>query len=164
MSRRHHVVIVAPNPALATAMLSWLGSAGYELAIVTTFAAAKALLETKPALVISELKLGEYNGLHLALKARALGIPAIIVGPQDGVLQKDADELGATYLTSVLRRSQVLELVADRIGARLLQSICRACDCQLQFEREAQTVQTGSPAPRPPLRIRRAGPLGPAVT
>ena len=44
MPRRHHVVIVAPNPALATAMLSWLGSAGYELAIVTTFAAAKPAL------------------------------------------------------------------------------------------------------------------------
>ena len=117
MSRRHHVVIVAQNPALATTLLSWLGTAGYELAIVTTFTAAKALLETKPALVISELKLGEYNGLHLALKARAVGIPAIIVGPQDAVLQRDAGDLGATYLTTVLRRSEVLDMVADRVGA-----------------------------------------------
>lgn len=117
MPRRHHVVIVAQNPALATALLSWLGSAGYELAIVTTFAAAKALLETDPALVISEVKLGEYNGLHLALKARASGIPAIIIGPQDPVLKRDASELGAVYLTSVLRRRQLLELVAERIGA-----------------------------------------------
>jgi DNA-binding NtrC family response regulator len=116
MARRHHVVIVAQNPALATALLSWLGSAGYELAIVTTFPAAKALLETEPALVISEVKLGEYNGLHLALKARALGIPAIVIGPQDAVLSKDAMELGAVYLTSVLRRRQLLDLIADRIG------------------------------------------------
>ena len=118
MPRRHHVVIVAQNPALATALLSWLGGAGYELAIVTTFTAAKALLETNPALIISELKLGEYNGLHLALKARAAGIPTVIIGPQDAVLQKDADELGAAYLTSVLRRSQVLDLVASRVGGK----------------------------------------------
>jgi DNA-binding NtrC family response regulator len=142
MSRRHHVVIVAQNPALATALLSWLGSAGYELAIVTTFAAAKALLETKPALVISELKLGEYNGLHLALKARAAGIPAIIVGPYDPVLQKDADELGATYLTSVLRRSQVLDLVQERLGGTTVPTeIPVASDLLLQFERDTRSTQ-----------------------
>ena len=142
MSRRHHVVIVAQNPALATALLSWLGSAGYELAIVTTFAAAKALLETKPALIISELKLGEYNGLHLALKARAAGIPAIIVGPHDPVLQKDADELGATYLTSVLRRSQVLDLVQERLGGTPLPTeIPVASDLLMQFERDSHPTQ-----------------------
>ena len=142
MSRRHHVVIVAQNPALATALLSWLGSAGYELAIVTTFAAAKALLETKPALIISELKLGEYNGLHLALKARAVGIPTIIVGPHDPVLQKDADELGATYLTSVLRRSQVLDLVSERLGATATPAeIPVASDLLMQFERDARSYQ-----------------------
>ena len=142
MSRRHHVVIVAQNPALATALLSWLGSAGYELAIVTTFAAAKALLETKPALIISELKLGEYNGLHLALKARAVGIPTIIVGPHDAVLQKDADELGATYLTSVLRRSQVLDLVSERLGATGVPTeIPVASDLLMQFDRDARSYQ-----------------------
>jgi len=142
MSRRHHVVIVAQNPALATALLSWLGSAGYELAIVTTFAAAKALLETKPALIISELKLGEYNGLHLALKARAAGIPAIIVGPHDAVLQKDADELGATYLTSVLRRSQVLDLVQERLGGSAVPTdVPIASDLLLQYERDSRSNQ-----------------------
>ena len=117
MPRRHHVVIVAQNPALATALLSWLGSAGYELAIVTTFTAAKALLETEPALIIAEVKLGEYNGLHLALKARAANIPAIIIGPHDPVLERDAEDLGAAYVTSVLRRRHVLDLVAERLGS-----------------------------------------------
>src|SRR6478735_4822433 len=145
MSRRHHVVIVAQNPALATALLSWLGSAGYELAIVTTFAAAKALLETRPALVISELKLGEYNGLHLALKARALGIPTLIVGPQDVVLQKDAEELGATYLTSVLRRSQVLELVAERIAPTAdVAGVPVVSDLLMQLEQESNELNTSS--------------------
>jgi CheY-like chemotaxis protein len=142
MPRRHHVVIVAQNPALATALLSWLGTAGYELAIVTTFAAAKALLETQPALVISEVKLGEYNGLHLALKARAAGIPAIVIGPQDPVLQKDADELGATYLTSVLRRQQVLELVVERLGSTVTvtpNALPAAGDLMWQFDQDSGT-------------------------
>lgn len=144
MPRRHHVVIVAQNPALATALLSWLGTAGYELAIVTTFTAAKALLETNPALIISELKLGEYNGLHLALKARAAGIPTIIIGPQDAVLQKDADELGAAYLTSVLRRSQVLDLVASRVGGTAKPTtIPLANDLMWQMEHESSAAVSG---------------------
>jgi DNA-binding response OmpR family regulator len=144
MPRRHHVVIVAQNPALATALLSWLGTAGYELAIVTTFAAAKALLETEPALVIAEVKLGEYNGLHLALKARAAGIPAIVIGPQDSVLQKDATDLGASYLTSVLRRRRVLDLVAERLGSTLPvgpATVSVAGDLAWQFEQEPAALQ-----------------------
>src|SRR5262245_33117615 len=144
MPRRHHVVIVAQNPALATTLLTWLGSAGYELAIVTTFTAAKALLDTKPALLISELKLGEYNGLHLALRARGLDIPAVVIGPEDRVLQRDADELGATYLTSVLRRSQLLELVTKRIGSTAHQThVPIVGDLFLQFEGDV-TGQTGA--------------------
>ena len=137
MPRRHHVVIVAQNPALATTLLSWLGSAGHELAIVTTFAAAKALLDTQPALVISELKLGECNGLHLALRARAVGIPAIVIGPADAVLRKDADDLGATYLSTVLRRSEVVNLVAERLGATPMPTTLPvANELMWQFENE----------------------------
>ena len=141
MPRRHHVVIVAQNPALATALLSWLGSAGYELAIVTNFAAAKALLDTEPALLISEVKLGEYNGLHLALRARSAGIPAIVIGPNDPVLKKDADELGAIYLTSVLRRRHVLDVIAERLGAAAASAapavLPVAGDILWQFEQES---------------------------
>ena len=115
MPRAHHVLIVAQSPAIATALRSWLGSVHCELTIVTTYAAAKNLLDTGPSLLISELKLGEYNGLHLALKARASGIPAIVIGPEDAVLRKDASELGAVYLTSVIRRPRLLEIVKERL-------------------------------------------------
>ena len=140
MARRHHVVIVAQNPALATALLSWLGSAGYELAIVTTFAAAKALLETQPVLLIAEVKLGEYNGLHLALKARAAGIPSIVIGPKDPVLARDAESLGAAYLTSVIRRRQVLDAVADKMGeTRTLVPTALPTGAELAWQMEQQS-------------------------
>jgi DNA-binding response OmpR family regulator len=145
MPRRHHVVIVAQNPALATALLSWLGSAGYELAIVTTFGAAKALLETQPALLIAEVKLGEHNGLHLALKARVAGIPAIVIGPQDPVLKKDSEELGAAYMTSVLRRRHVLDLVAERVGSTIAVSpstLPTGSEFAWQFDADEASVAT----------------------
>lgn len=116
MIRRQHVVVVAQNPVLATTLLSWLSSAGYELAVVTTFAAARTLLETSPALMVSEMKLGQYNGLHLALKAKALGVPAVVIGPDDTVLAREAGLVGAIYLSSVLRRRQLLDLIAEHVG------------------------------------------------
>ena len=119
MPRRHHVVIVAQNPALAKALLNWLGDAGYELTIATTFAAGKALIDRAPALIISELKLGEYNGLHLALKAGAVGVPAIVIGPSDKVLERDADDLGVTYISSVLRRQPFLDLIDNRLRSTM---------------------------------------------
>jgi hypothetical protein len=33
------------------------------------------------------------------------------------VLERDAEELGASYVTSVLRRRHMLDLVAERLGA-----------------------------------------------
>ena len=55
-------------------------------------------LESSPDLLISEVRLGEYNGLHLALRAQVRGIRAIVIGVRDRVIQQDAAMLGATYL------------------------------------------------------------------
>ena len=45
-----------------------------------------------PRLLISEIKLGAYNGLHLAVRSLAVGIPAITIG--DSTFSSDAEQLG----------------------------------------------------------------------
>jgi DNA-binding response OmpR family regulator len=116
MIRRQQILVVSQSPKVGNSLLLWLGEAGYELSIVTTFQAAKVHLESAPHLVITELKLGDYNGLHVALRAKAVGIPAIVLGPEDSVLEKDAKEFGATYIKSALRRKSFLELVETLLG------------------------------------------------
>jgi DNA-binding response OmpR family regulator len=111
--RRQQILIVARSEGLATSLFSWLGAAGYEVAIVTTVAAAKLHLDSRPDLVIAEVKLGEYNGLHVALHARALGIAALVVGHPDAVLERDAQEFGVGYRHSPVRRAELLAFVAD---------------------------------------------------
>lgn len=147
MPRRHHVVIVAQNPSLGAALLAWLGAAGYELAIATTFAAGKALLEFQPALLISEVKLGEYNGLHLALKATAAGVPAVVIGPKDTVLERDAQDLGVMYISSVLRRKQLLELIAEL--TRSANVVPKPSATQSHWPVESESLAS----PAPPNRI-----------
>ena len=113
MSTRRHILVVSQNPRTANTLIAWLSPAGYELSIVNTFAAAKIHLNSAPDLLVTELKLQEYNGLHLALRAHVVGIPAIVLGPTDAVLAKDAFELGATYLSALPSRAELVRIIGD---------------------------------------------------
>jgi hypothetical protein len=67
---------------------------------VTThsYVAAKARLEHGISLLVTELELDDYNGLQLALRAQSYSIPALVVGRHDDVLERDAEQLGATFV------------------------------------------------------------------
>ena len=111
MAHRRHVLVVARNLRVAERLVAWLEESGRETTLVTTFADAKTHLEMRPDVVVTELKLGEYNGLHLALKAAAAHIPAVVLGPDDPVLRNDAAGVHALYLTT-LTRTALLDAVA----------------------------------------------------
>lgn len=117
MNQRQQILVVAQQPKVADRMTSWAGTAGYDVTVVTTFAGAKAQLDMVPDLLIAELKLAEYNGLHLVLRARAAGIPAIIIGPADPVLEREAETFGAVYLREGLSRSVVLEAIHRQLAS-----------------------------------------------
>jgi FixJ family two-component response regulator len=79
--------------------------------VVSSFATAKQYLDEQPAVLISEVRLGEYNGLHLALRAQGRGVPAVLIGEPDSVLQREATQLGATYLAGVLDAQRLLSVI-----------------------------------------------------
>jgi DNA-binding NtrC family response regulator len=115
MHQGHRILVVAQTTTLASTLVSWLGGSQHQLAFVNTFAAGKVQLTNKPDLLITEVKLGEYNGLHLALRGQAAGIPAIVVGPTDNGFEHEAEQLGATYLESAGLNSDELNTVIDRL-------------------------------------------------
>jgi len=110
-TKQRRILVVAPTTPLANNLLSWLGDAGYEVTVVSTFTAAKRHLESSPDALITEVKLHDYNGLHLALRAKAIDIPSIVLGSADAVLQREAQRLGVIYFTDELDRAQVLSIV-----------------------------------------------------
>jgi DNA-binding response OmpR family regulator len=112
MLSRPHVLVVTQNRAVANTLLSALLPQGFELSVVTTFTAAKTRLQTHPDLVIADVKLGAYNGIHLAVRAQAVEIPALVIGPDDPVLRRDAVAMGATYLSEPLDENAVATEVA----------------------------------------------------
>ena len=89
MTASVHVLVVAPTPAIAETVTSRLVSLRANVTLVTSFNAARqGLCESTPDLLISEVRLGEFNGLHLALRARSKGIRAIVLGDNDQVTQR----------------------------------------------------------------------------
>lgn len=95
------ILMVDPTLSEAYFAASHLLAAGFNLTVSRSFQEAKGLLGSGQfALLISVLRLGAYNGLHLALRASAQSsIPAIVTSPtEDPVLRADAEALDVTYI------------------------------------------------------------------
>jgi hypothetical protein len=66
-----------------------------------TFPLAKsALLEAQPAVLVTQVRLGEFNGIHLALwgRSRLPSLRVVIVGQSDPHLEGEARTSGSFYL------------------------------------------------------------------
>ena len=95
------VLLVGPNIESRSRTERWLLRAGFETESVSTFEAARPrLTATTPDVLVSAVQLGEYNGLHLAIigRDRRPALVAVVIGPADAVLAREAEQHGATYL------------------------------------------------------------------
>jgi DNA-binding response OmpR family regulator len=84
-----------------------LSQLGFTVLVAADFAAAKRRLATRPPhLLVADLRLGAYNGLHLVFSGKATKpeLAAILVGDRsDRGMRADAEEAGATFLTEPLQ-------------------------------------------------------------
>src|SRR5688572_10605369 len=94
------VVLVLPTAALVDTVTRALPAGDTVVAIVSDFRTARALMFADVDLVVSELKLGAYNGLHLAMSAGQHGIRSLVLGPDDPVLIAEATGLAVPYLAA----------------------------------------------------------------
>jgi DNA-binding response OmpR family regulator len=98
------ILVVDDNPSSVAALVEAFVTSGLPAAGAHGFAHALKMLESvEPELLITGVRLGPYNGLHLVLRARALypNVAAILIGPADPNLASDALALGAAaYLTT----------------------------------------------------------------
>ena len=95
-----------------------LSAAGFLVSPVDRFETAKGRLSyNPPSILITAVKLGEFNGLHLVLEARAAGPVAAIVTSDvaDRVLERDAEQLGATFLVQPVSGRELLAAVVRTV-------------------------------------------------
>lgn len=119
MSLQRTILLVSPTPSMAKALSSAIRRMGHHVLVTRTFEGAKRYLTAMPHLLVTELKLGAYNGLHLALRAGATDIPTLVIA--DDSFEQDVEQVGAVRLTAESAvgdsfRAQVIRLLQG-IGA-----------------------------------------------
>jgi two-component system response regulator RegA len=96
------VLVVTAAGSDVPAPIAALAAHGFQLAAAEGFAEARTLIGSEPPdVLITEVRLGEYNGLHLVLRAKAIrpDMAALVCFEQpDVVLEREAVSLGATVL------------------------------------------------------------------
>jgi DNA-binding response OmpR family regulator len=110
------ILVVEDDTATRRGMAQLLTGAGYEVTETASMTDALTLLSTDtPDLVITDLRLAEFNGLYLAA-VNPQRIPVIIVtGYADRGLEAEARELGADFMLKPVKPSQLLAVVERRL-------------------------------------------------
>ncbi|MQA31304.1 MAG: response regulator [Luteitalea sp.] len=111
------ILIVDDDQATRSGLKRFFERATYEVIAVSTFADGRiALAESAPDILIADVRLGEFNGLHLIV-TNPRPIPTIIVtGFADPVLEADARHLGAEYLLKPVSPAALMDLVKQKLG------------------------------------------------
>jgi len=113
------ILIVDDDLSLLDALESALKQAGQrEVVALGAFADARRALHTDHFdVLITDVRLGAFNGLQLAVLARDQNpeIQLIVFsGFDDPVLRQEAERLGAVYLVKPVTSRQLLELIKTR--------------------------------------------------
>ena len=96
-------LIVSPDSAVQAVYTEHVGALGFRVHRATTLAQARELLaDVRPDVLVTELRLKEHNGIHLAHLAHTVlpGLPVVVVGYRDKVLEAEAASAGATYVVT----------------------------------------------------------------
>jgi DNA-binding NtrC family response regulator len=116
--RPDRVLIVDDDGATRRGLVQLLTQAGYEATAVGSFdEARRSIGASPPDLLITDIRLEAYNGLQLILNSPR-SIPTIVItGFADPVLEAEARRGGAAYLVKPVQPMELLEVVAEKLGA-----------------------------------------------
>jgi DNA-binding NtrC family response regulator len=115
---RKTILLVEDDDATRVGLSTLLQRAGYEVVASESVQEGRNLLkEDSPDLLITDVRLGAFNGLQLlAMSPRP--IPAIVTtGFPDPVLEAEARQLGAKFLLKPVEPGNLLALVAEMLEA-----------------------------------------------
>ena len=118
MSKR--VLVVDDDPVLLQMVDRWLTLAGHHVTTFTHFEDARQFLShTTPDILIADVRLGAFNGIHLALhlRDREAHMPIVVVsGFEDAVLRDEVARCGGTFLLKPLTAPALLAHLQDEPG------------------------------------------------
>jgi DNA-binding NtrC family response regulator len=108
-------LVVEPTLANQILALSALSLGGFQVTVADNYRAVRAFLDQyPPTLLLTEIRLKEYNGLHLVLRGKTChpSMATIVTTTwSDAALQSDAESLGATFVPQPVTQEELLAAV-----------------------------------------------------
>ena len=110
-----HVLIVEDDEPTLRLMTRAVSAAGHRVTSFGDFEGAKKYLEaTEPDVLVTDVRLGAFNGLQLVVIGR-LEHPrmnaVVLTGFDDPVMRDQACSMGATYLVKPVTGDRLLETI-----------------------------------------------------
>jgi DNA-binding response OmpR family regulator len=138
------LLVVEPSIDELLALVTTLSRAGFNVTAAQSFEEARPYLAARPPWVlVTALRLGIYNGLHLVVRGKAVrpDMAALVMSQTpDLVLQAEADALGATFLVKPLPPRDLIAAVLQTIFRRDAAPPLRAPFERRRTERRANVV------------------------
>jgi DNA-binding NtrC family response regulator len=117
MTSSKTVLLVDDDRPLLDALALWLSDAGYRVVSCARFEDARAYLRSNtPDILLSDVRLGAFNGLQLSLylpDAAPRTTMILMSGYEDPVLRRDAEACGAHFLLKPFKRETLLAQLAQ---------------------------------------------------
>jgi len=113
-------ILVVAMKADSSGAMTLLGGSGYDVVFAAGFEAAiRRLDRSSPDLLISEVRLGQFNGLHLVIRSQSTHpkMRSILLDrTHDSVIELDAERQGATYLAESVTAADLLGHVSRHLA------------------------------------------------
>jgi DNA-binding response OmpR family regulator len=111
----YSALVVDPDHVDRVFVQSSLAAAGFSVTTTDTYEDANvALVAAPPTVLVTAIRLGAFNGIHLALRGRAeRDRMALIVTSAipDAVLQRDAEQIGATFILTPVTSQELMAAI-----------------------------------------------------
>jgi CheY-like chemotaxis protein len=115
------VLVVDDHPEVLRTIASLVESGGYEVVTRSRFEEARRFIdETPPDMLVTDVRLGAFNGLQLVLhmrQARPEGAIVVLSAWDDKVIRHEAERAGARFLAKPVTRQDLLLALATAPSA-----------------------------------------------
>jgi two-component system, response regulator RegA len=116
------ILVVDDSPPTLAGMCELLERAGYEVVPAGSFEQGRLLAaEIRPDMLLIDVRLGEYNGLHLLVmeKLKNPDVSVIMMsGYDDPVLRAEAKRYGAEFLLKPIQGAHLIGLIRALLDDR----------------------------------------------
>ena len=117
------VLVVEPDLSELLTLSSMLSASGFHVTAAASFAQARVLLGGARSfgVLLTTLRLGMYNGLHLVVRGRCVQptmAALVLASPEDALLQTEAEKLGATFVVKPTTSRECIAAILQTVFRR----------------------------------------------